>query len=181
MGWEEEEESGKERWCVCLWWGSQPRWHNKVRSTTLLLDPQISPFLWPSLFPSLSSLLLVFSPSWTLNPAGGRVFSRISSRILHCCSNYLSTPNPNCISFFYIHIPLQLLTLSLYFFLSVSLWWITSRSFSRSLEIFGKCVTLRLAFVDAEFLPIGVLRVLVQNKKYVDYRCSHWLNLLQLL
>lgn len=70
--------------------------HSSARSPNLSLPVALS----------LSSPPLVFSPSWTLNPAGGGVFSGISSRILHCCSNYLSTPNPNCISFFYIHIPL---------------------------------------------------------------------------
>lgn len=56
MGWGRGEE-------MCLWWGSQPRWHNKVRSTTLLLDPQISPFLWPSLL--LSSLSSLPPGLWT--------------------------------------------------------------------------------------------------------------------
>lgn len=153
MGWEEEGGGGggereKER-CVFVEGGSQPRWHNKVRSTTLLLDP-------PNLsFPvalSLSSLLLVFSPSWTLNPAGGGVFSGISSRIPHCCSNYLSTPNPNCISFFHIHVS-SLTSFALFAFPPLFLWWITSRSLSRSSEknrhSYSARVTLRLVFVDA--------------------------------
>lgn len=86
--------------------GSRPRWHNKVRSTTLLPDPRVSslPSCGPlplSVFSPLlvSPSLLDFEPSWR------RCFFWDQQRKSFTAVLIIfRLQTPDCISFFYIHI-----------------------------------------------------------------------------